>query len=210
MKITILCSSKWHPVYQWLENWRDQHKEHQVTLLNRIVDVEGGDILFLISCTELVKEDIRKKFKHTLVIHPSDLPKGRGWSPQVWQILKGEKDIVVTLFEAVDKVDAGDIWTKKSFHVEDHELYDEFNRKLFETELSLMDYAIENVNSIIPKPQILEEGSYFPRRNPEDSQLDPDKSISEQFDLIRIADPNRFPCYFYLRGKRYKITIQKY
>ena len=45
------------------------------------VSVRPGDILFLISCSERIGDAYRQKYRHVLVLHASDLPKGRGWSP---------------------------------------------------------------------------------------------------------------------------------
>ena len=211
MKITILFSSKEHPVYKHLNDWKKKHSTvHNISLLTNLDDVQSGDILFIISFTRIVESKVRKRFKHAVVIHASDLPKGRGWSPHICQILEGHNKIPVTLFEAVDEVDAGNIWTKISVEFEGHELYEEINEKLFKTELQLMDYAIENYDKIVPTPQPKTGNSYFKKRNPEDSKLDPDKTISEQFNLMRIADTKRFPCYFDLRGHRYKLILSKY
>jgi len=211
MKITLLCSSKDHPVYNYLNDWKNKHSpDHNISLQTNLDEVEKGDILFIISFTRIVESEIRKKFKHVLVIHASDLPKGRGWSPHIYQILEGHNKIPVTLFEAVDEIDAGNIWTKTNVEFEGHELYEEINEKLFETELRLMDFAIQNCDRIIPTPQPKTENSYFKKRNPEYSKLDPDKTISEQFNLMRIADTKRFPCYFDLRGHRYKLILSKY
>ena len=44
-------------------------------VISNDIDVDG-DILFLISCLEIIKADLRSRFKHTLVIHESDLPHG--------------------------------------------------------------------------------------------------------------------------------------
>ena len=35
------------------------------------------------------------------------------------------------------------------------------------------------------------------------------RSIAEQFDLLRVADPQRFPAFFDLRGHRYLVRIEK-
>ena len=57
--------------------------------------------------------------KNNLVIHASDLPQGKGWSPMPWQIAEGRNDIVFTLFEAVAGVDAGlGIMTSNAFAFE--------------------------------------------------------------------------------------------
>ena len=42
-----------------------------------------------------------------------------------------------------------------------------------------------------------------------DSRLDPSRSIAEQFDLLRVADPQRFPAFFDLRGHRYLVRLKK-
>ena len=211
MRITILCSSKEHPIYPYLEKWKKtQSLKHEISLKNNIKDITNGDILFLISVNEIVKSEIRTRFTHTLVIHGSDLPEGRGWSPVIWQVFQGSKKITVTLFEASKKVDTGDIWEKQTFELEGHELYDEINEKLFETELSLMNYALKNYNKITPTKQPDSKSAHFKKRTPEDSELDINKTIAEQFDLMRIADPNRYPNFFKFRNHSYKLTLRKF
>ncbi len=209
LNITIL-TSKNHPIYPFLEKWvSKKSSRYNVSLVSTLKKVKTGDILFLISFTKIVKSDVRKKFKKSLVIHASNLPKGKGWSPHIWQILEGKKKIVVTLFEAVDKVDAGDIWKKSSFKIENHELYDEINEKLFRVELELMDFALKNFTTIKPKPQKKGKFSYYKKRSPEDSEINPKRSIGSQFDLIRVSDPTRFPCFLYFRNRKYKFNIEK-
>jgi len=58
-------------------------------------------------------------------------------------------------------------------------------------------------------PQDERPPSYYRRRTPDDSRLDPSRSIAEQFDLLRVADPQRFPAFFDLRGHRYVVRIEK-
>ena len=53
------------------------------------------------------------------------------------------------------------------------------------------------------------EPSYYRRRIPADSQIDPRQSIDNQFDKIRVCDPNRFPAFFELNGKKYKLLLEK-
>jgi methionyl-tRNA formyltransferase len=210
MKISVLCSSTSHPVYPHLENWaKVAGTEHEVDLVEKKAELSGGDILFLISCHEIISLQDRERYGHTLVIHSSDLPEGRGWSPQIWQILEGKNDIVVSLIEAHDKVDAGPVWAQRHLILEGHELHDEINNKLFAVWLELMDYAVANVGSSTPVPQDDRVPTYFRRRTPEDSRLDPDQSIAAQFELLRVSDPSRFPAFFDLRGHRYFLLISK-
>jgi methionyl-tRNA formyltransferase len=210
MKITILTTDSTHPVFSYLENWSKKYKDvHQIAIKSTSNELTGGDILFLISCHEYVDKILRDKYRYSLVIHASDLPFGRGWSPLVWQILDGKTDITVSLIEAGETVDSGDVWSKKMIHVEGHELYNEINENLFEIECDLMDFAINNHDKIVPLKQDESESSYYRRRYPEDSKLNPHETIAEQFDILRISDPARYPAYFEYRGYRYNLLIEK-
>jgi len=210
LEITIICSSKNHPVYPHLINWVQENSSiHNIKLVNKASEVAQGDILFLVSCTELIHSEIRKRFNHTLVIHESDLPKGRGWSPLIWQILEGANEITISLLEAEDKVDSGDIWKQEKIKIESDEVIDEINAKLFPTKLRLIEYAIKHHDTVKPFSQSKENASYYRRRTPEDSKLDVDQTLAQQFDLLRIADNVRYPCFFYYRDHLYKITLTK-
>lgn len=212
MKITILCNNASHPVNSWLKSWVDANSTaHIVELVQDKARACGGDILFLISCNQIISNDVRDRYRSTLVIHASDLPKGRGWSPHIWQIIQGANQITLSLLEAEDQVDTGRIWKKARLSIDGTWLYDEVNKALFEAELALMDFAVENLNLVVPDQQNTTiEPTYYLKRTADDSCLDPTKSIAEQFDQIRVSDPNRFPAYFDFRGQRYRLTIEKY
>ena len=210
MKISILCSDLRHPVMGHLVAWRDaQRAWHEVEILQRRSDLRGGDLLFLISCAELIGQPVRELYRNTLVIHASDLPRGRGWSPLVWQVLEGKKEITVSMIEAVDAVDAGPVWRRVTVRLAGHELFDEICSALFDAEIKLMDWAVCHVPAGTPVPQEAGDATYYRKRTPEDSRLDPAKTIAEQFDLLRVCDPVRYPAFFELRGKRYAVSLQK-
>jgi len=211
MNISILCTDLNHPVINSLHAWIDDMslKGHSAVLVSDKTDLQGGDILFLISCSQIIQAAERKKYKASLVLHASDLPKGKGWSPHIWSILDGAKQITVSLLEACDPVDSGAIWLKKKFTLEGHELLPEINAKLFEVELSLMSQAVEKFGRISPIQQQGNFGAYMPKRSPADSQLDPNKTIAEQFDLLRVVDSQRYPAFFDYRGKRYLVKMEK-
>lgn len=209
MNISILLSSKQHPIYPWITKWIEQHKEHEIELFHKKDALQGGDILFLISCGEILNKVDRAKFKNTLVIHASDLPEGRGWSPHIWALLAGKKEIVVSLLEAEDSVDSGAIWKKLNVQIPTTALFDEINRLLFDAELRLMNFAIDNFECIQPlKQQEQPNLKSWPIRKPSDSEIDIHKSIDEQFNLLRVCDPNRFPAFFYKNGKKYILKIE--
>lgn len=211
MRISLLCSDEQHPVNDSLMRWISaQQGVHQVELVRRKSELSGGDILFLISCSEIVGSTDRAAYRATLVVHASDLPRGRGWSPHIWQILEGADEIILSLLEAEDKVDSGRIWKKLKFPVPKYALWDEINARLFEAEIELIDFAVSEFEQVRPTTQESSiEPSYYPRRTPADSQIDPSQSISSQFDRIRVCDPNRFPAFFEFHGKKYKLILEK-
>jgi len=212
MNITILCSSEEHPVNVMLTVWADRQREygHSVDVVRKKSELMEGELLFLISCSEIINSNDRKRYSKVLVIHASDLPLGRGWSPHIWAILNGSEEITVSLLEAEDKVDTGDIWKKISIAIDKNALHDEINSKIFDSEEYLMDFAVENFDTISPIKQSEKvEPSYYPKRTPDDSRIDPGKSITEQFDQIRVCDPERFPAFFYHLGNKYTLQLKK-
>lgn len=211
MKIAILCTDPRHPVNAWLERWAEERRAeaHDVTLARDWRALQGGDLLFLVSCHQIVGAAVRAGFGHTLVLHASALPQGRGMSPHVWQILQGADRLTVTLLDAVDELDRGDIWHQVEIAFQGTELHDEIHALLFDAELALMTWAVHHVPGGRPRPQPAGEGSYFRKRVPEDSRIDPQRPLAEAFDLLRIADPDRYPAFFEHRGQRYKLRIEK-
>lgn len=210
MKVSVLCSSNSHPVYSVLALWQQRRKvEHEIEMVQTRRELTGGDLLFLISCNEIIDQSVRSRYRATLVIHASDLPAGRGWSPHIWQVLAGSNEITVSLLEAEDQVDSGAIWAQRKLCFAGHELYDEINQILFAAEIELMDWALDNFGSVVPKPQAAGPASYYRKRTPEDSRIDPQRPLAEQFELLRVSDPERFPAFVDFRGHRYRIVLDK-
>jgi methionyl-tRNA formyltransferase len=211
MRIDLLCTNPDHPVVPSLRRWIEHHNTaHDLRLIHDKSDLTEGDILYLVSCSQLIGTSERARYGHVLVLHASDLPEGRGWSPHIWDILNGKETLTLSLLTAEDGVDTGDIWAKKRFDVPRHALYDEINALLFQAELDLMDCGIAMVaGGEAPVPQPTEGGSYHPRRTPEDSRLDPAQPLSALFDQLRVADPDRFPAFFELHGQTYNLILKK-
>lgn len=212
MKITVLCTNASHPVNRWIERWRDRHQaDHAIALCRDRKELEGGDVLFLVSCSQLIDANTRSLYRHALVLHASDLPKGRGWSPHVWELLDGAETITVSLLDAEDDVDTGAIWAKRTFAVPRHALHEEINERLFDTETALMDEALLLIESgAAPRPQSTHVSpTYYPRRSPADSEIDPHLPLSETFNAIRLMDPERYPVFFRLHGHCYSIALKK-
>lgn len=209
LSISIVCSDPLHPVNEWLNEWaRANADEAIVTIVRKPKCLEGGDFLFLISCHDIVSLEMRSKFRYALVIHASDLPTGRGWSPMAWDVLGGADSVTVSLLDVDDPVDSGKVWQKRRFRLDGTELLDELNEKLFHAELALMSWALQNCDVEKAQPQS-GKITHHRKRTAADSEIDPCKSLAENFDLLRITDADRYPAFFSYRGARYKIQLEK-
>lgn len=211
MKVSILCSNSSHPVNTYLLAWAERHsQEHEIKLVRKKNELSGGDMLLLVSCGEIVTAEDRSQFDVSLVLHASDLPKGRGWSPHIWELAAGASHITISLLEARDKVDSGRIWKKLCITVPPTALWDEINHLLFTAEVQLMDFALASYGLIQPQEQPADlEPTYYRLRTPQDSRIDPQQSIADQFDLIRVCDPYRYPAFFEFRGQRFGLRLEK-
>lgn len=212
MNISVLCTNQHHPVNEWLQRWQTLHQaNHQIAICRDRNELCGGDLLFLVSCSQIIDARIRAKYRNTFVLHASDLPKGRGWSPYIWELLEGAETITVSLISAEDGVDTGAVWAKRSFYVPKDALYDEIHELLFNTELALMDEALMLVeHNAAPHHQSNDiEPTYYPKRSPADSEIDPTQSLSLLFNTIRVMDPQRYPAFFRLHGHTFTIEVKK-
>ena len=209
-KITLIISDARHPVNFWIEGCVSKRPEGQLAEIVRTSDqAKGGDICFLISCTEILPVEFIQRYTYVLVIHASDLPKGRGWSPHIWAIIQGQEELTVSLLEASEKVDCGDIWHKSTHQIPKYFLYNDIIEVVNQAHVDMIDYAVEHHAAVDPLPQDLSIApTYLPKRTPVDSEILVSESIASQFNLLRACDNNRFPCFFYLHGKKFKITIE--
>ena len=165
-------------------------------------------VVFLFSWERIVSPDILALNHRNLVVHASDLPKGRGFSPLAWQIIEGRNEILVCLFEAEEMIDSGPIIYREVLTFENHELIGEMRERLGQLHVDLALRFLSESAPLEGTPQHGEPTNYS-RRGLADSRLDPHKTISEQFDLLRVVDNERYPAFFDLRGHRYKLSIEK-
>ncbi len=212
MNITIFCDSINHPILIYLKRYVDKGIfGHEVNLITSINQLGGGDLLFLVSCSNIISKSTRDLYNHCIVIHASDLPIGRGWSPHIWEVIGGAESITISALEGTDSVDSGAIWLKKRIEISRSSLWDEINHILFTSEIEIMDDVINLIGKLSPQQQSVDvEPTYYRRRSPENSELNIKKSIEDQFDLLRISDPYRYPAFFIIRGRKFKIIIEEY
>lgn len=211
MQIDIISDkSSW--IADYLPGFIQQLEQNgaKVRLFHEVSELEQGDLLFILSCGRLLKPEHMALHQHNLVVHESALPQGRGWSPLTWQILEGKSEVSITLFECAEAVDSGVIYLQNIQHFSGDELVDELRVAQAEASFQLcLDFVKSYPEILSSASEQTGEATYYKRRRPVDSRLDPELTIAEQFNLLRTVDNERYPAYFEYRGQKYYIRIEK-
>ncbi len=176
-------------------------------LVRRADDLPEGDVAFFLGCVRVVPSHVLQRNRFNLVVHESDLPKGRGFSPMTWQILEGRSSIPICLFNAIGEVDAGPVIYRDTIELGGDEIYEEWRKLQGEKTMELCRRFLEEPAPLNGETQ-RGESTFYRRRKPCDSRLDPDRTITEQFDLLRVADPDSYPAYFCHRGRRFMLVLR--
>lgn len=209
MKITILTDNPNSWILPYVEELKKELNElHELHHVYKTSDIIGGDIMLVLSCEKILKKQFLELHKSNVVVHPSKVPQGKGWSPLAWQVLEGLNKIPVSLFEAVEAVDAGDVYIVDYIELEGHELNEEIKDKQGLLTMKMVKRYIDEFGIIKGIAQSGEE-SFYPRRKQKENELDINKSISEQFNLFRVVDNERYPAHFYIGNEKYILKIYK-
>lgn len=211
LKIAIASDSgSW--IAPWLSqltsHWQAQG--HAVTCVSEVSRLPDSDLAFYLACGQLATRQVRARAMHNLVVHESALPQGRGWAPLTWQILEGQNEVPVVLIEAEDKVDSGDIYLEDSLQFRGHELCDELRDAQGEITKKLCTRFVDEFPGLLSRARKQQgEGTVYRRRTSDDSKLDLDQPLREQFNLMRVVDNLRYPAFFDVNGYRYRLRIER-
>ncbi len=209
MKITILTDNPNSWILPYIEDLKKElSQKHDLMHVFKTSDIIGGDIMLVLSCEKILKNEYLKLHKSNVVVHPSKVPLGKGWSPLAWQVLEGSNDIPVSLFEAVEAVDAGDVYIVDYIKLQGHELNDEIKHQQGLVTMKMVKKYIDEFESMVGVPQSGDE-TFYPRRRQKENELDINKTIAEQFNLLRVVDNERYPAHFHIDGKKYILKIYK-
>ncbi|MFK5974979.1 MAG: formyltransferase family protein [Sulfurovum sp.] len=206
MKIAILTSpNQWFISYAKVLNISI---ENSSLFFNHTDINESFDIVFILSYHKIISDEYLAKNKHNIVIHASDLPKGKGWAPLFWQVLEDKNIIPFSMFEASRGVDDGCIYMQKDLHLTGYELNSELRDKQANHTISMCLEFINNYDIYSKAIKQNGEETFYKKRDSKDSCLDINKTLKEQFNLLRIVDNTNYPAFFELDGYRYILKIE--
>ncbi|MFG1685723.1 methionyl-tRNA formyltransferase [Nonomuraea sp. NPDC049269] len=143
----------------------------------------------------------------TLNVHDSLLPAYAGFSPLIWALINGEKEVGVTAHRMNAELDAGDILLQRAVPVQDGDTATD----LFHRTVDLIEPIVRESLDLIASgqarwvPQDRAEASFFHKRSVEDGRIDWNWPAEDLERLIRAQSdpyPNAFTHH---RGERIEI-----
>ncbi len=206
MKIAILTSKN-----QWFESYALQlsKKLRNSQIYRSYNDIqENYDIVFILSYHQIIPQKFLDKNRHNIVIHESSLPKGKGWAPLFWQVLEGKNKIPFTMIEAGNEIDSGDIYMQEILELTNYELNKELREKQAKMIIQMCLEFVNNYEKYKALDKQSGSESFYVKRDKKDSELNIDKTIRNQFNLLRIVNNSDYPAYFVLDGNRYILKIE--
>lgn len=144
----------------------------------------------------------------TLNVHDSLLPAYAGFSPLIWALINGEKEVGVTAHRMNAELDAGDIVLQRAVPVGP----DDTATDLFHRTVDLIEPIVREALDLIASgrarwvAQDRSKASFFHKRSVEDSRIDWNWPAEDLERLVR-AQSDPYPSAFtYHRGERIRIV----
>ena len=174
---------------------------HKVSLSD--VD-ESYDFILESGLYAIIPEDILNKPKMGFIgIHESPLPEGRGWAPIQWAVLNKRKNLTVTLYKLDKGVDSGNIIYQYHMPIERTDVLADLDKKRkIGISRCVEEFLEELKEGVIVLRKQTGKGDYHKRRTKDDTELNPEKSLADLWDNIRICDNEDYPAFFYVDGKK--------
>ena len=196
----------------WLEKFLPpdlfQMKNYSLKVFHNLEHISSFDFVFVLGFTKILKRDFLSRNKMVMIIHESELPKGKGFSPIQWQILEGENEIKVCLINAAEKVDSGEILETEKLIFDGSELYDEIRESQARVSFKLIRKFLKKYPNNSKCSQI-GNSTYYRKRTKKDSELNINDSIKDSFPKLRIGNNEEWPSFFKLNGVTYILKIYK-
>jgi len=188
-------------------NYKKKNKNRAIKIYYNFKKIKNYDYVFVLGYTKILPKIFIERNKLVMVIHESNLPKGKGFSPLQWQILQNKNIIKVNLIKLEPKVDSGDIILTDYLKLNGSELYDEIREKQSEVTFQLIEKFLNK--KIIQYKKQKNKETFFRKRNANDSKLDINQSLKKSFNLFRICNNEEWPAFFYYKNHKYILKIFK-
>ena len=170
--------------------------------------IRSFEIVFVLGYTKILKEPFLTNNKNIFLVHESNLPSGKGFSPVQWQILEGKNTIKISLIKLSQELDGGDIIKQMNMILDGTELYEEIRLKQATVTFKIIENFLKQYPNFKSKPQS-GKSTFYRKRKITDSELNINEKLKDLFPLLRIGNNEKWPSFFKFKGNTYIIKIYK-
>ena len=178
--------------------------------LHSVVKKYHADILLSCGFSFVIPYEVIVEFRYAINVHPSLLPKYRGYRSAPYILINGEKESGVTVHFLNEELDKGDIILQEKFEVSVFDTPKSLKRKIDNCEKKVVLKAlqmIEEGNYICKKQDERYASTYNYMRTPNDSEINWNCSLKDLYNQIRACDPEDYPAFFYVNGEKVCIKL---
>jgi len=192
-----------------LEAVRQELPDLKIEVLEDHKQCKGGELLIALSYGRRIPESVFSRYGLATVVHASALPEGRGWSPANWMLENLETSFTISLIQLANEIDGGPIIAQRRFEIGIGDLWENFLQESQQIQQTLLLELLRGELDVLNPKQQEGSASYFRKRSPADSEIDPSQSLEKQWGKIRAADPSRYPNFFRIHGKEFVIEVKQ-
>jgi methionyl-tRNA formyltransferase len=166
----------------------------------------GARLAVMSGYARIVKKPFLDCFADGVInLHGGPLPGYRGGSPLNWQILRGEREIGISLVMTEEGIDTGPVVARDAFPLGPDETIDQVVAKTLPRFERMLLAALDGQRrgALRSEPQPAEGARYFAKRLPEDGFIDwRTLSAQQVHDLVRALSGSYPGAFAYHRGRK--------
>ena len=198
-QVSFICTCKEENIYNFpASKFQEIAKKHSIPFFEDLnlekniekIKLTNTDVCISLNWLNILKNNFLSLFKYgVLNCHAGDLPKYRGNACVNWAIINKEKSACITIHEMNECLDAGPIYLKKYFDLDENTYIGDFYKWSNKVVPSMFIETIELIsNGEKPTDQSLKIKPIrcYPRK-PSDSQINWDNSIEIIHALVRAS-----------------------
>lgn len=178
--------------------------------LYNVVTKYHAEILLSCGFSFVIPYKVIIEFKYAINVHPTLLPKYRGYRSGPYILINGEKESGVTVHFLNEELDKGDIILQERFEVSIFDTPKSLKRKTDRCEKNVVLKALQLIEMgkfTCKKQDERRASTYNYMRTPKDSEINWNKSLKSLYNQIRACDPEKYPAFFYVNGEKVCIKL---
>lgn len=178
-------------------------------LFSKLEEIDA-DVLISIGWRWILSKKIINSVKTCINIHPAILPNYKGYHTEPYIIKNGENIHGITAHYLTEGLDDGDIIMQETFSITPFSTVNSLKKKVLDNSGSFFNKLLKHIstNKIISIPQDSTiKSTLAKKRKPIDSEVDSSLSLTSLYNEIRCCDPDAYPAFFYVNGRKIGIKL---